>query len=174
MGKAAPTNRDRMFLQAALRHPQIPAAYELPSDDTVAVIHRVDDENGELAWMPDGRIFCYIMMRRSTATSVCGPLPDKAPAPGLLLIRRGEDDQVMEQGKEDQIRMVSFVIAEGGSRHFDHVKRASGAGPVNQAVARFPSGRMVTFLTFDRPYGRIDAEAEICSTDRTVCFPSQP
>ncbi|MGY0021042.1 hypothetical protein ACVHNB_18910 [Streptomyces sp. YJ-C3] len=140
----------------------------------MTVIHRVDDDNGELAWMPDGHTFCYALVRRAKTTLVCGTLPDRAPAPGLLLVRRGDPDQVLEQGKEGRTRMVSFVIAEGGDRHFDHVGRAAGAGPVNQAVARFPSGRMVTFLTFDRPYGPINSKAEICSTDRSVCFPSQP
>ncbi|WP_234344415.1 hypothetical protein [Streptomyces sp. WM6372] len=173
-GEAAPTDGDRALLRVALRRPYVPAAYEIPADDAVAVIHRVDAENGELAWMPDGRTFCFVLVRRGMAASTCGPLPEEAPAPGLLLKRAGEPDQALDQGKEVQARMVSFVMAEGGSRRFDHVKRASDAGPVNQAVARFPSGRMVTFLTFDRPYGPVDTEAEICSTDRTVCFPAHP
>ncbi|MYW70129.1 hypothetical protein GTY65_39660 [Streptomyces sp. SID8379] len=173
-GTAVATARDGVFLRKALGHLRLPVGYDLPADDTVAVIHRKDDTTGELAWMPDGRTFCWLMVRRSKTTSACGSPPDKAPAPGLLFVDSGTPDQILEEGKEDQVRMVSFVIAEGGSRHFDHVRRASGAGPVQQVVSRFPSGRKVTFLTFDRPYGPIDSKAEICSADRKVCFPSQP
>ncbi|MFE9138943.1 hypothetical protein [Streptomyces sp. NPDC007355] len=76
----------------------------------------------------------------------------------------------------DETRYVSFVIAEGGPKRFDHVKRSKGMGPVHQAVARFPSGRMVTFLTFDHAghgWG-LDPEAEICRSDRAVRFSSEP
>ncbi|MEU3690457.1 hypothetical protein [Streptomyces narbonensis] len=82
----------------------------------------------------------------------------------------------MSEGNLDEVRNVSFVIAEGGPKRFDHVKRSKGMGVVHQAVARFPSGRMVTFLTFDHPeHGwEFDPEAEICRSDRAVCFPSEP
>ncbi|WP_143662337.1 hypothetical protein [Streptomyces sp. Amel2xC10] len=70
--------------------------------------------------------------------------------------------------------MVKLVIAEGGSPDFEYVNRPSGAGPVHQASVRFPSGRTVTFVTLDFPYGPIDDESRVCSADRTVCFPAQP
>ncbi|MFD9034426.1 hypothetical protein ACFVZW_25280 [Streptomyces sp. NPDC059567] len=139
------------------------------------MIHRLGDETGELAWMPDGRTFCYGMIRKGYSSFNCGRLPEEAPAPGLLFTVPSDPDRVSSEDNLDQLRHVSFVIAEGGSKSFNHVKRGQGAGPVHQAVARFPSGRMVTFLTFDRPdQGVLDPEAEICSSDRAVCFPSEP
>ncbi|MFD7961982.1 hypothetical protein ACFV5J_14395 [Streptomyces zaomyceticus] len=174
LGRAAATGRDQAFLDAVFDS-GIPSGYKAPALDQVILIHRLDDESGELAWMPDGRTFCYRMVRGTYGSSRCGRLPEKGPAPGLLFTVTGDHDRVTHEDDLDRFRVVSFVMAEGGSRTFDHVARGRGAGPVHQAVARFPSGRMVTFLTFDRPgLGELDPKAEICSSDRAVCFPSEP
>lgn len=154
----------------------MPTGHEVPPSDEVAVIHRLSAETGELAWMPDGRTFCYGMVREGYSSFRCGKLPEEAPAPGLLFTHTGDDDRAEREGDLDEVRRVVFVIAEGGPKRFDHVKRRKGMGPVHQAVARFPSGRMVTFLTFDHPvHGwELDPEARICRSDRAVCFPSEP
>ncbi|MFB7372088.1 hypothetical protein ACFC0D_19850 [Streptomyces sp. NPDC056222] len=167
--------RDLAFLRAAFTH-QVPTGYKVPPVDEVAVIHRLSAESGELAWMPDGRTFCYGMVRGSYSSFKCGRLPEEAPAPGLLLTHVGDSDRVASEDSLDEVRRVVFVIAEGGPKRFDHVKRSKEMGPVHQAVARFPSGRMVTFLTFDHPgHGwELDPEAKICRSDRAVCFPSEP
>ncbi|MFF5977026.1 hypothetical protein ACFY7C_36590 [Streptomyces sp. NPDC012769] len=171
LGKAAASDRDHVFLQAAFAI-RLPAGHQVPPADEVVVIHRLDAESGELAWMPDGHTYCYGKIREGYSSYTCGRLPEKPPAPGLLLTVPGEPDRVTTEDNLDKVRNVSFVIAEGGPARFDHVKRRKGMGPVHQAVARFPSGRMVTFLTFDRPYGPLDPEAEICRSDQHVCFPS--
>ncbi|MDK9500861.1 hypothetical protein QEZ40_006886 [Streptomyces katrae] len=126
--------------------------------------------------MPDGRTFCYGMVREGYGSSNCGLLPEEAPAPGLLVTVPGFTDRVASEDDFDKVRAVSFVIAEGGPKRFDHVRRSKGMGPVHQAVAKFPSGRMVTFLTYDYPgHGwEFDPQAEICRSDREVCFPSEP
>ncbi|MET9951995.1 hypothetical protein ABZ135_10670 [Streptomyces sp. NPDC006339] len=64
------------------------------------MFHRLDAKNGALAWMPDGRSFCYGQIRERYSSSRCGR------------------------------------------------------------------------LTYDCPYGPIDREADICRSDRAVCFPS--
>ncbi|GEB60183.1 hypothetical protein GCM10017674_77140 [Streptomyces gardneri] len=172
LGEAAVNDRDHAFLQEAFAI-QIPAGHKVPPADEVAVIRRMDAKNGELAWMSDGRTFCYGKIREGYSSYSCGRLPEEAPAPGLLFTIWGEPDRVSNGENNAAVRVVSFVIAEGGPARFDHVKRSKETGPVHQAVARFPSGRMVTFLTFDRPYGPIDPEAEICRSDRKICFPSE-
>ncbi|MFI8421137.1 hypothetical protein [Streptomyces sp. NPDC085479] len=169
LGEAAAGSRDHAFLQAAFAVPT-PPGHKAPPADEVVVIHRLDAENGELAWMADGRTFCYGKIREGYSSYSCGLLPEEPPAPGLLLTLRGEPDRVTSADNLDEVRVVSFVIAEGGPARFDHVKRGKGASPVHQAVAKFPSGRMVTFLTYDHPYGPLDLEAEICRSDRRVCF----
>ncbi|MFD3947515.1 hypothetical protein [Streptomyces sp. NPDC058579] len=175
LGKAAAGGGDRAFLRAAFAI-QTPAGHEVPPAEEVVVIHRLDAKNGELAWMRDGRTFCYGKIREGYSSYTCGQLPETAPAPGLLLTLPGEHDRVTSEDNLDEVRNVSFVIAEGGPERFDHVKRSKGMGPVHQAVAKFPSGRMVTFLTFDYPgHGfELDPEAEICRSDQKVCFPSEP
>lgn len=172
LGEAAVSARDHAFLQTAFAIP-IPAGHKIPPADEVVVIRRMDAKNGELAWMSDGRTFCYGKIREGYSSYTCGRLPEKAPAPGLLLTVRGDSDRAPSEDSLDEVRVVGFVIAEGGPARFDHVKRSKGTGPVYQAVARFPSGRMVTFLTFDRAYGPIDPGAEICRSDRKICFPSE-
>ncbi|MFD0151109.1 hypothetical protein ACWGQ4_02540 [Streptomyces sp. NPDC055721] len=172
LGKAAAGGRDRAFLRAAFAV-QKPAGHEVPPADEVVVIHRLDARNGELAWMSDERTFCYGKIREGYSSYTCGELPEKAPAPGLLLSLPGEHDRVTSEGNLDEVRNVNFVIAEGGPERFAHVKPGKGMGPVHQAVARFPSGRMVTFLTFDYPAHGYEfaPEAEICRSDQEVCFP---
>ncbi|MFI8370103.1 hypothetical protein [Streptomyces sp. NPDC085466] len=172
LGGAAVDSRDHAFLQAAFAN-QIPQGHKIPPADEVVVIRRLDARNGELAWMADGRTFCYGQIREGYSSYTCGRLPEKAPAPGLLFTVWGEPDRAPSEDNLDEVRVVGFVIAQGGPARFDHVKRSKGTGPVHQAVARFPSGRMVTFLTFDRAYGPIDPEAEICRSDRKICFPSE-
>ncbi|MFC9730763.1 hypothetical protein [Streptomyces roseolus] len=172
LGRAAVSGRDHAFLREAFAI-RMPGGHKVPPADEVAVIRRLDAKNGELAWMSDGRTFCYGKIREGYSSYTCGQLPEKAPAPGLLLTVWGEHDRVTNGENNDEVRLVSFVIAEGGPARFDHVKRSKWTGPVHQAVARFPSGRMVTFLTFDRAYGPIDPEAEICRSDRKICFPSE-
>lgn len=88
--------------------------------------------------MADGRTFCYGMVREDTSSFRCGRLPEEAPAPGLLLTHRGDSDRVTSEDSLDEVRRVVFVIAEGGPKRFDHVKRSKGTGPVHQAVVRFP------------------------------------
>ncbi|WP_237749514.1 hypothetical protein [Streptomyces sp. SS] len=175
LGEAAAAGRDSVFLRKAFAS-SVPAGYQVPPVDEVAVIHRLSAETGELAWMPDGRTFCYGMVRGGYSSFRCGRLPEEAPAPGLLLTHRGDSYRVTSEDNLDEVRNVSFVIAEGGPKRFDHVKRSKGMGVVHQAVARFPSGLMVTFLTFDYPeHGwELDPEAEICRSDRAICFPSEP
>ncbi|MEU7070044.1 hypothetical protein AB0B30_04230 [Streptomyces narbonensis] len=175
LGEAAAGGRDSVLLRAAFAFP-VPAGHEVPPVDEVAVIHRLSPETGEIAWMPDGRTFCYGMVRQETSSFRCGRLPEKAPAPGLLHTHRGDSDRGTSEDNLDEVRDVSFVIAEGGPKRFDHLKRGKGMGAVHQAVVRFPSGRMVTLLTFDQPgYGSgLDPEAEICRSDGAVCFPSDP
>ncbi|MFE7584912.1 hypothetical protein ACFU5Y_25505 [Streptomyces gardneri] len=175
LGKAAATARDSVFLRSAFAS-GVPAGYEVPPAYEVAVIHRLSAETGELAWMFDGHTFCYGMVWEGYGSFKCGRLPEEAPTPGLLLTHQGDSDRVTNEDNPDEVRNVSFVIAEGGPKPFDHVKRSKGMGPVHQAVARFPSGRMVTFLTFDylKRGGGLDPEAEICRSDRAVCFPSEP
>ncbi|MFD8010840.1 hypothetical protein [Streptomyces sp. NPDC058955] len=172
LGEAAVSDRDQAFLQAAFAI-QMPGGHKVPPADEVVVIRRLDARNGELAWMSDGHTFCYGKIREGYSSYRCGGLPEEAPAPGLLLTVPGEPDRAPSDDNQDEVRVVSFVIAEGGAQRFDHVKRSKGTGPVHQAVARFPSGRMVTFLTFDRAYGwgPVDPEAEICRSDRKICFP---
>ncbi|MET7759268.1 hypothetical protein ABZT27_31910 [Streptomyces sp. NPDC005389] len=133
----------------------------------------MDAKNGELAWMSDGRTFCYGKIREGYSSYTCDQLPEKAPAPGLLLMLPGESDRVTSEDNAAEVRRVHFVIAEGGPQRFDHVKPGKGMGPVHQAVARFPSGRMVTFLTYDYPERGYEfaPEAEICRSDHKVCFP---
>ncbi|MFD8012641.1 hypothetical protein [Streptomyces sp. NPDC058955] len=175
LGQAAVSGRDHAFLQEAFAI-RIPAGHKVPPADEVAVIRRLDARNGELAWMSDGRTFCYGKIREGYSSYTCGRLPEETPAPGLLLTVPGEHDRVTSEENLDEVRNVSFVIVEGGPERFDHVRRSKGMGPVHQAVARFPSGRMVTFLTFDHPgHGwELDPEAEICRSDRKICFPSEP
>ncbi|WP_328946854.1 hypothetical protein OG259_40650 [Streptomyces sp. NBC_00250] len=175
LGKAAATGRDEAFLRKAFDS-GVPTGYEVPPVDEVAVIHRLSAETGELAWMPDGHTFCYGMVRGDYRSFKCGRLPEEAPAPGLLLTHPGDSDGVTSEDNLEQLRRVVFVMAEGGPKRFDHVKPRKQLGVVHQAVARFPSGRMVTFLTFDYPgHGwELDPEARICRSDRAICFPSQP
>ncbi|MEU9298840.1 hypothetical protein [Streptomyces sp. NPDC048266] len=175
LGTAAATGRDSVFLDAAFAS-GAPSGREVPPVDEVVVIRRLGAKSGELAWMSDGRTFCYGMVREGYSSFSCGLLPEEAPAPGLLFTVPGAPDRVTSEDNLDETRYVSFVIAEGGPKRFDHVKRSKGMGPVHQAVARFPSGRMVTFLTFDHAgheWG-LDPEAEICRSDRAVCFSSEP
>ncbi|MFB7339139.1 hypothetical protein ACFCZ6_03680 [Streptomyces hydrogenans] len=175
LGQAAVDAQDHAFLRTAFAV-RLPAGHRIPRVDEVVVIHRLDDENGELAWMSDGRTFCYGKIRKGYSSYRCGRLPEKPPAPGLLLTLPPEHDRVTGDDDLDRVRNINFVMAEGGPERFDHVKRSQGMGPVHQAVARFPSGRMVTFLTFDHPgHGwQLDPKAEICRSDRAVCFPSEP
>ncbi|MFJ2937912.1 hypothetical protein ACIO8G_34745 [Streptomyces sp. NPDC087219] len=172
LGEGAVGDRDHAFLRTAFEIP-VPGGHKIPPADEVIVIHRLDARNGELAWMPDGRTFCYGKIREGYSSLNCGRLPDEPPAPGLLFTAAGEPDRDSSKENRDEVRFVSFVIAEGGPARFDHVKRSKEMGPVHQAVARFPSGRMVTFLTFDRPHGLLDPEAKICRSDRQICFPSE-
>lgn len=175
MGKAVATGRASVFVDAAFAS-GVPTGYEVPPVGEVAVIRHSGVKSGELAWMPDGRTFCFGLVREAHGSFTCGRLPEEGPALGLLVTVPVTHDRVTSEDDLDRVRNVSFVVAEGGPRRFDHVKRSKGTGPVNQAVARFPSGRMVTFLTFDRPgHGvELDPEAEICRSDRAVCFPSEP
>ncbi|MFE2009019.1 hypothetical protein [Streptomyces sp. NPDC059491] len=175
LGKAAATARDTVFLDAALAS-GIPAGYQVPPVDEVAVIRRVGAKSGDIAWLADGRTFCFGVAREGYSSYRCGRIPEKGPAPGLLVTVPYTHDRVTSEDDLDEARVVSFVIAEGGPQRFDHVKRGEGTSPVYQAVARFPSGRMVTFLTFDhRESGApLDPDAEICRSDRAVCFPSEP
>ncbi len=172
LGRAAVSGRDHAFLREAFAI-QMPAGHKVPPADEVAVIRRMDAKNGDLAWMSDGRTFCYGKIREGYSSLSCGQLPEEPPAPGLLFTIWGEPDRVTNGENNDEVRVVGFVIAEGGPARFDHVRRSKGTGPVHQAVARFPSGRMVTFLTIDRAYRPIDPEAEICRSDRKICFPSE-
>ncbi|MFB6829915.1 hypothetical protein [Streptomyces hydrogenans] len=123
--------------------------------------------------MSDARTFRYGKIREVCSSYRCGRLPEEAAARGLLFTAWGEPDRVSNGENDDEVRVVSFVIAEGGPKRFDHVRRSKDMGPVHRTVARFPPGRMVTFLTFDRPYGPLDPKAQICRSDREACFPSE-
>lgn len=71
LGEAAATGRDAAFLRAAFAS-QMPTGHEVPPVDEVAVIHRLSAGTGELAWMADGRTFCYGMVREDTSSFRCG------------------------------------------------------------------------------------------------------
>ncbi|WP_418961174.1 hypothetical protein [Streptomyces tritici] len=99
----------------------MPKGYETFELDEVVVIRRLDATTGELAWMPDGRTFCYAMVRKDCRPLTCGRVPEEPPAPGLLFTIPLDHDRVTSEEEKDQLRLLSFAMSEGGSRNFDHV-----------------------------------------------------
>ncbi|MFF2780364.1 hypothetical protein ACFVU3_36360 [Streptomyces sp. NPDC058052] len=74
--------------------------------------------------MSDGRTFCYAGIREGHSSLGCGRLPGEAPASGVLFTVWGEPDRVTSEDSLGEVRVVGFVIAEGGPARFDHVKRS--------------------------------------------------
>lgn len=147
----------------------VPPGEAAPATSDVAVLRRNQQVGtGDLAWMPDANTYCLLSIRERASDRQCFGLATKRKPQGYVHVGRGRPHGFAEPG---QMWLTVSIVENAGGPFAYTGGTPEHATPVQEATVKFPSGRTMTFLTYEFPEGRsIPPDAEICSTGRAVCF----
>lgn len=168
LGAAAITSQDGKLVEAFRKGP-FPPGEAAPATSDVAVLRRNQQVGtGDLAWMPDANTYCLLSIRERASDRQCFGLATKRKPQGYVHVGRGRPHGFAEPG---QMWLTVSIVENAGGPFAYTGGTPEHATPVQEATVKFPSGRTMTFLTYEFPEGRsIPPDAEICSTGRAVCF----
>ncbi len=156
------TPEDSKLLER-FRKNRVPAGYEQPSEDTLAVILRGADGAGHLGWMADEQTYCFASTRASGSLSTrCERLPARH-APHIAAGPHLDGHLIGEE-----YHYYTALVLDGRGR-FSFTGPSKSFGPVHQATVVFPSGRTAALLVYEVLDRHLDA-AEICDDGRAHCF----
>ncbi|MFF9199349.1 hypothetical protein ACF09L_29505 [Streptomyces sp. NPDC014779] len=172
LGAATVTAKDAKLIEAYGNGALFPQGQAVPATSELAVLRRGRTAGtGDLAWMPDANTYCLVSIRERASDRQCFGLAKERKPQGYVHVGRGAPHDLGSQAEPHQL-WLSVSVVENTSGPFAYKDGTpEHATPVQEATVRFPSGRTMTFLTYEFPEGiNIPMDAEICSTSRAVCF----
>uniref|UniRef100_A0AAU2K1T8 Uncharacterized protein n=1 Tax=Streptomyces sp. NBC_00049 TaxID=2903617 RepID=A0AAU2K1T8_9ACTN len=143
-----------------------------PPTPEVAVLRRGRPVGtGDVAWMPDANMYCLVSIREQGADRQCFELAAKRKPQGYVHVGRSSPHGLGDPTQPHRM-WLTVSIVENSSGSFAYTGGTpEHATEVEEATVKFPSGRTMTFVTYEFPERTsIPIDAEICNTDRTVCF----
>ncbi|MEV7523585.1 hypothetical protein [Streptomyces sp. NPDC091371] len=166
------TAEDAKLVEALKRWKMFPEGETAPAGSDVAVIRRgLPEGTGDVAWMPDANTYCLVSIRERGADRKCIGLPAQRKPRGYVNVGRAAPHGLSVQGGPTQMWLTVSVVENTDGPFTYSAGTPQHATPLQEGTVRFPSGRTMTFLTYEFPEATsIPHDAEICSPDRTVCF----
>ncbi|MGW8767375.1 hypothetical protein ACWGN5_33290 [Streptomyces sp. NPDC055815] len=166
------TAKDGKLVEALRKWSLFPAGTAVPELSDMAVLRRGRPVGtGDLAWMPDADTYCLVSIREQAADRRCFGLAHERKPRGYVHVGDAAPHGMAgSEGPPDLWLTVTVVENTAGPFVFtggtpEHVT------PLREATVRFPSGRTITFVTYELPEGtEIPTGTEICGAGRTVCF----
>lgn len=171
-GAAAITVNDAKLVQAYGSAAVFPAGEAVPATSEVAVLRRERPVGtGNVAWMPDANTYCLVSIREQTSHRQCFGLAAKRKPSGYVHVGNTLPQGLGDLAEPPQMQLTVSVV-ENTSGPFSYTGGTpEHATPVQEATVKFPSGRTMTFLTYEFPEREsIPMDAEICNAGRVVCF----
>ncbi|MEU8524120.1 MULTISPECIES: hypothetical protein [Streptomyces] len=172
LGAAKITAADTRLVEAFWKTALLPADKAVPASSELAVLRRGRPAGtGDVAWMPDADTYCLVSIRERGSDRECFQLAAKRKPQGYVHVGRAAPHGLGIQSEPHRLWLtVSVVENTRGSFAFTN-GTPEHAPPVQQATLRFPSGRTMTFVTYEFPEAvHLPRDAEICSAGRAVCF----
>ncbi|MFE2578813.1 hypothetical protein [Streptomyces sp. NPDC059378] len=120
--------------------------------------------------MPDADTYCQVSIRELGSDRRCFGLSPKRKPQGYVHVGYGAPHGLGDPEGHQMWLSVSVVENTPGPFAFTG-GTPKHATPLQEATMKFPSGRTMTFLTYEFPEGEsLPMDAEICNVGRTVCF----
>ncbi|UUU44215.1 hypothetical protein [Streptomyces sp. NBC_00162] len=121
--------------------------------------------------MPDANTYCLVSIRERASDRQCFGLAAKRKPQGHVHVGRGAPHGVGSAAEPHRLCLTVSVVENAGGPFAYTGGTPEHATPVQEATVKFPSGRAMTFLTYEFPEAvSIPMDAEICSPDRAVWF----
>ncbi|MFH8837601.1 hypothetical protein [Streptomyces sp. NPDC017868] len=171
------TAKDAKLVEAFRRWKVFPADAAVPALSDVAVLRRGRPAGtGDLAWMPDADTYCQVSIRERGADRECFGLAAERKPQGYVHVGRAAPHGVGDQAGPPVMWLTVSVVENAAGPFAFTGGTPEHVTPPREATVRFPSGRTITFVTYELPERtEIPTGAEVCGPGRVVCFdPFEP
>ncbi|MEV6703039.1 hypothetical protein AB0M68_38965 [Streptomyces sp. NPDC051453] len=172
LGAATIKAKDAKLVEAYSSEELFSADQPVPATSEVAVLRRRRPAGtGDVAWMPNANTYCIVSVREEASDRQCFDLPAKRKPHGYVHVGTSTPHGVGSSSHPHRM-WLTVTIVENASEPYTYTSGTpEHATPVQQATVKFPSGRTMTFVTYEFPQRRpIPRYAKICNTGRSVCF----
>ncbi|MFF1400862.1 hypothetical protein ACFVZD_44960 [Streptomyces sp. NPDC058287] len=172
LGAATITAKDGKLVEAYSSETFVSAGVTVPATSEVAVLRRRRPAGtGDVAWMPDANTYCMVSVREDGWDHRCFDLAAKRKPHGYVHVGTSTPHGVGRSSHPHRMWLTVTIVENVSGRYAYTGGTPEHATPVQQATMKFPSGRTMTFVTYEFPERRpIPMDAQICNTGRSVCF----
>ncbi|WP_157901057.1 hypothetical protein [Streptomyces davaonensis] len=172
LGAARIVADDAKLVEALRGSDVFPTGEAAPTTSEAAVVRRRRPVGtGDVVWMPDANTYCLVSIREQGSDRQCFELAARRKPQGYVHVGRSSPHGVSDQAEPHEMWLTVSVV-ENSRGPFAFVGGTpKHATSVQEATVKFPSGRTMTFLTYEFPEAvSIPMDAEICNVGRAICF----